>query len=90
MAREIADAGEFCISVLEEVRTPESVFTLLAIGVAVIEQPESDIQLAVRMAEPFNRLLFFQWCSGYRRYSRASDSEFPARFAGGARPPAAR
>src|SRR5262245_42286859 len=59
MAGEIVGASEFGIGLLEEIRTPESVSAVLAIGRAVIEQPAIDVHLAVRMADAFNLLLSF-------------------------------
>jgi hypothetical protein len=60
LAEESAGAAEFCIGVLEEVRTPESVSTLLAIAGPVIARPEADIPLAVRVAGGLNRVLSFK------------------------------
>jgi hypothetical protein len=60
MARESAGAIEFCISVLEEIKTPQSVSALLRIGGKVIERPETDLRLAARLAGGFNLLLSFK------------------------------
>ncbi len=60
IAEEQPETAEFCICVLEEVRTPESVSALLAIGGAVIDRPGTDVQLAVRVADGFNRLLSYK------------------------------
>lgn len=60
MAGEFTEAADFCIGVLEEVQTPESVSALLAIGGRVVQRPETDIRLAVRLADGFNRLLSFK------------------------------
>lgn len=60
MAGETTGAVDFCIGVLEEVRTPESVSALLAIGGMAIEHPEKDLKLAVRVADGFNSLLSFK------------------------------
>ncbi len=60
MAGESAEAVEFCVSVLEEVRTPESAAALLALAGPVLERPASDVRLAVRVADGFNRLLSFK------------------------------
>lgn len=59
MAGETAGAAEFCIGLLEEIRTPESVSAVLAIGRTLIEQPAIDVPLAVRMAGALNLLLSF-------------------------------
>ncbi|QJW98594.1 hypothetical protein [Frigoriglobus tundricola] len=60
MAGEAGGADEFCIGVLEEVRTPESVSALLAIVGPVVERPASDVRLAVRLADGLNHLLSFK------------------------------
>lgn len=57
---ESAGAAEFCIGVLEEVRTPESVSALLVVAGPVTERPAADVRLAVRLADGFNRLLSFK------------------------------
>lgn len=55
MAGEAADTAEFCIGVLEEVKTPESVSALLALA-RTAERPEA----ATRLADAFNQLLSFK------------------------------
>jgi hypothetical protein len=60
MAGESAGAVEFCASLLEEVKTPESVTALLAIGGPVVKRPEADVRLAFRLADAFNVLLSFK------------------------------
>jgi hypothetical protein len=60
MARESAETAEFCVGVIEEVRTPESVSALLALGGPVVQLAEADVRLAVRLADGFNRLLSFK------------------------------
>jgi hypothetical protein len=57
MARGSAEAADFCAALLEELKTPESVSALLAIGGPVVERPEADVGLAVRLADGFNLLL---------------------------------
>ena len=59
MAGETAGAAEFCIGLLEEIRTPESASAVLAISRTLIGQPAIDVPLAVRMADAFNLLLSF-------------------------------
>jgi hypothetical protein len=60
-AAKVSDrAAEFCVSVLEELKTPASVSALLAIGEPVIERPAESIKLAVRLADAFNLLLSFK------------------------------
>lgn len=60
MAGESPGTAEFCTGVLEELKTTESVSALLAIGGAVVERPEKDVELAVRLADGFNTLLSFK------------------------------
>lgn len=55
MAGESADAAGFCVGVLEEVKTPESVVALLAVASAV-KGPKD----RVRLADAFNQLLSFK------------------------------
>jgi hypothetical protein len=57
MSVEAAGSAKFCIGLVEEIRTPESVFAVLAIGRTVIERPAIDVQLALRIANAFNLLL---------------------------------
>ncbi len=57
LSRESTEAPEFCLSVLESVRTPESVAAVAEIAGQVLDRPQSDVRLATRLAEGFNRLL---------------------------------
>jgi len=59
-ANDSPDAHEFCVSVLEELKTAASVSAILAIGGPVIERPVLDVKLAVRLANGFNLLLSFK------------------------------
>jgi hypothetical protein len=54
------DTADYCISVIEELKTAASVSALLAIGGPVIARPPADIRRAVRLADGFNRLLSFK------------------------------
>jgi hypothetical protein len=60
LASQSVEAVEFCVSVLEELRTPDSVSALLAIGGPVIERPAADPGLAVGLADGFNVVLSFK------------------------------
>jgi hypothetical protein len=60
MVSESSETADFCISVLEEIKTPESVSALLALGGQVIDRPEMDVRLATRLANGFNLLLSFK------------------------------
>jgi hypothetical protein len=60
LARQDPGAVEFCIGLLEEKKTPESVAALLAIGGGVIDRPGSDRRLALRLAGALNLLLAFK------------------------------
>jgi hypothetical protein len=59
-AKDSGEAADFCVSVLEAVKTAASVSAMLAIGRPVIERPAADLELAVRLADGFNRLLSFK------------------------------
>jgi hypothetical protein len=59
-ATDSAEAPDFCLSVLEELKTAASVSAILAIGGPVIERPAADVKLAVRLADGFNCLLSFK------------------------------
>jgi hypothetical protein len=60
MARDSAEDADFCIPVLEEMKTAESVSALLAIGGPVLASPETNVRLAARLAEGMNQLLSFK------------------------------
>jgi hypothetical protein len=60
LAGKSTKAAEFCISVLEEVKTPESVAALLAIGGPLIAHPEENVRLAILIADAINLLLSFK------------------------------
>jgi hypothetical protein len=59
-AKDSAEAAEFCVSVLEELKTAASVSAILAIGGPLIERPAANVKLAVRLADAFNLLLSFK------------------------------
>jgi hypothetical protein len=59
-AKDSSEAAEFCVSLLEELKTAESVAAILAIGGPVLERPAADVKLAVRLADAFNFLLSFK------------------------------
>jgi hypothetical protein len=59
-AEESPDAADYCVSVLEELKTAASVSAILDVGGPVIEQPRADVKLAVRLADGFNFLLSFK------------------------------
>jgi hypothetical protein len=58
--RENARHTDLAIGLLEEVKSSESVSTLLAIGNGVVTHPESDRRRATRLAEAFNLILSFK------------------------------
>jgi hypothetical protein len=58
--KESPDAADFCVGVLEELKTAASVSAILAVGGPVIERPAADVKLAVRLADGFNLLLSFK------------------------------
>lgn len=60
LAGKSIEAAEFCISVLEEIKTTESVVALLAIGGPVIANPKVNVSLAILIADAVNRLLSFK------------------------------
>ena len=60
LAGELPGLAEFCIAVLEELRTQESASALLAVGGPVVERPATDLGLAIRLASGFNLLLSFK------------------------------
>ncbi len=60
MASESQEMSEYCISVLEELRTPESVSALLAIGGVAIEQPTTDLTKAILLAGGINLIMSFK------------------------------
>ena len=60
MAGEGPGAVDFCVAILVEMKTPESVAALLTIGGPVIGKPGLDVQLATLLASSFNRLLCFK------------------------------
>ncbi len=62
--KDSAEAAEFCVSVLEGLKTAASVSAILAIGERVIEQPADDVKLAVRLADGLNLLLSFKGAPG--------------------------
>ncbi len=59
-SRDSAEATEFCVSVLEELKTAASVSAILAIGGPVLERPLANVKLAARLANAFNLLLSFK------------------------------
>jgi hypothetical protein len=59
-AKEPDGAAEFCVSLLEQLKTAASVSALLAVGGPVIDRPAGDIKLALRLANGFNHLLSFK------------------------------
>ena len=60
LAGESPRDAEFCIGLLEEMPTAESVSSLLAIGKRLVEPPDANPELAVRLANAFNILLSFK------------------------------
>ncbi len=60
MSRESPSLVEFCLGVLEEVNTAESVSAILEVGDAVVESPASDVARAARLADGLNLLLSFK------------------------------
>src|SRR5262245_31694251 len=59
-ARDSIQSAEFCVGVLEGLKTAASVSAILAVGGTVIERPAADVKLAVRLADGFNCLLSFK------------------------------
>jgi hypothetical protein len=60
MSQESPSMIEFCLGVLEEVKTAESVSAMLEVGSAEVELPVSDVPRAVRIADGLNLLLSFK------------------------------
>jgi hypothetical protein len=60
MAEESTDGADFCIGLVEEIKTAGSVSALLAIGGPVVARPAANIRLAARLANAFNLLLSFK------------------------------
>lgn len=59
-AKDSPEAADFCVSVLDDLKSAASVSALLAIGGPVIKRPAADVNLAVRLAVGFNLLLSFK------------------------------
>jgi hypothetical protein len=59
-AKDSGEAAEFCVSVLQELKTAASVSAILAIGGPLIERPAANVKRAVRFADGFNLLLSFK------------------------------
>lgn len=54
------DFAPFCIALLEEIRTADSVAALLQICGDLVDRPEANLPLAIKCAGAFNNLLSFK------------------------------
>jgi hypothetical protein len=75
-ARTDNDVAMFCVGLLEELKTPASVAALLAIGENIIERPEADRALSLRLARAFNLVLSFKDAPEVDREAIANVREF--------------
>jgi hypothetical protein len=59
-SKETTDAVDFCVGVLETLKTAASVSAILAVGGPVIVRPAADVKVAARLASGLNLLLSFK------------------------------